>query len=70
MNGIERAQAVLEVLQKMRSIRRGTLAYQGWSWRAAGYHYDPEQRELNELDALAKRLDALLDGLTVLASDR
>ncbi len=54
------ADAISDVLHEIARTRRAMLSYSGWSWRAAGYHYDPDDQLWLALGPLTKKLDSLL----------
>jgi hypothetical protein len=51
---------VAELLEAIRKTRAGMHSVNGWSWRAAGYHYDPDDGAHKKLTALMRELDAAL----------
>lgn len=51
---------IRDTLQEIANVRAGMHNASGWSWRAVGYHYDPDEQAHAELQQLLRKLDAQL----------
>jgi hypothetical protein len=54
------AEQIRDTLREIKQVRAGMLSASGWSWRTAGYPYDPDENDHHRLCRLLARLDALL----------